>query len=88
MLIRWDTLLIAVAVTGGSMLIENSHRIDTAAPDDDVMATATDACIAARTAALDGWSRPTLGQSDEGYEVVSDDAAAALPPTPPACSSE
>ena len=36
MLARWDALLIiAVAVAGGSMLIENSHRLDTGAPDED-----------------------------------------------------
>ncbi len=86
MLIRWDSLLVAVAVAGGSMLIENSHRIDTAAPDDDVMATAPDACMEAHTAALYGWNREMISQADEGYEVAGDDAAAARPPS--VCSSD
>ena len=40
MLIKWDTLLVAVALVGGSVLIENSHRVDTGTPDDEVTASA------------------------------------------------
>jgi len=35
MIARWDVLLLAAALAGGSMLIENSHRLDTGAPDDE-----------------------------------------------------
>jgi hypothetical protein len=86
MFMRWDTLLIAAAVAGTSMLIESSHRIDTGAPDDEVVATAPDACIEAPAATLYGWNRPTLSQSDEGVEATSDDAA--VPAAPSACSDQ
>jgi hypothetical protein len=79
MLIKWDTLLIAIAVAGGSVLIENSHRIDTGAPDNEVVASPPDTCV---TATLH-WDRPTANASDDGYEVVSDSA------TPPVhCANE
>jgi hypothetical protein len=46
---RWDAILLATAVAGGSMLIENSHRLDTGAPDEEVVATrACDTVSAAR----------------------------------------
>ncbi len=49
MVARWDAILLATAVAGGSMLIENSHRLDTGAPDEEVVATrACDTLIAAR----------------------------------------
>jgi hypothetical protein len=45
---RWDAILLATAVAGGSMLIENSHRLDTGAPDEEVVAiSACDTVIAA-----------------------------------------
>jgi hypothetical protein len=49
MVAKWDAILLATAVAGGSMLIESSHRVDTGAPDEEVVATnACDAGIAAR----------------------------------------
>ena len=75
MLIRWDTLLIAAAVAGGSMLIENSHRVDTGAPDDEVVAAAPAACTDTRVEASTA-AQPTISQrSDDGAQVAHDDAA-------------
>jgi hypothetical protein len=49
MVARWDAILLATAVAGGSMLIENSHRLDTGAPDEEVVATsACETAISAR----------------------------------------
>jgi hypothetical protein len=49
MVARWDAILLATAVAGGSMLIENSHRLDTGAPDEEIVATsACDTVIAGR----------------------------------------
>jgi hypothetical protein len=41
MAVRWDTLLLAGMLAGGSVLIENSHRLDTGAPDEEIVATST-----------------------------------------------
>ncbi len=41
MIARWDVLLVAAALAGGSMLIESSHRLDTGAPDDEVAGAST-----------------------------------------------
>jgi hypothetical protein len=76
-MLRWDTLLVAVAVAGGSMLIESSHRVDTGAPDDEVVATAPADCTVVHAAYRDV-------QADERSEVQSDTA----PPVPAACSDQ
>jgi hypothetical protein len=39
MIARWDVLLLAAAVAGGSMLIENSRRLDTGAPNEEAEAS-------------------------------------------------
>ena len=39
MIARLDALVVAMSVLGGSMLIENSHRVDTGAPDEGLVAT-------------------------------------------------
>jgi hypothetical protein len=73
MVARWDAILLATAVAGGSMLIENSHRFDTGAPDEEVVATsACDTVIAARI-----WKQA----EDEGNDAVVAQA-------PPGCSSD
>ncbi len=41
MVVRWDAILLAVALAGGSLLIENSHRLDTGAPDEEVVGAGT-----------------------------------------------
>ena len=79
MLIKWDMLLVAVALVGGSVLIENSHRIDTGRPDDDVTATAPAAC--ADTQFTTGIESPV-----DAKDSAKDDAV--VPPALPACSDE
>jgi hypothetical protein len=71
MVARWDVLLLAAAVAGGSMLIENSHRLDTGAPDDEVVASST--CRDDQVTGY-GWNRRMLIDSDEGVDVAGDDA--------------
>jgi hypothetical protein len=80
MLIKWDTLLVAAALIGGSVLIENSHRVDTGTPDDEIMASAPAACIDTQvTASL-------VSGGDNSSDVVKDSPA--IPPALPACSDE
>ncbi len=76
MIARWDTLLLAAVLSGGSMLIEHSHRIDTAMAD-DTPALPASACP--DTSDL----TPGTG-SDSGVQVslsAADDDAV----VPPAC---
>jgi hypothetical protein len=80
MLIKWDTLLVAVAVLGGSVLIENSHRIDTGMPDDEVTATAPAACIDTQV----GLALASGNQAaDDGPDTARDSASAL-----PACTDQ
>jgi hypothetical protein len=44
MLARLDALVVVLSVAGGSMLIENSHRVDTGAPDEGLVAAAPALC--------------------------------------------
>jgi len=62
MIARWDALLLAAVLSGGSMLIENSHRIDTGAAD-DAMATLP-ACAPSVADRAD-----TASASDDGSET-------------------
>jgi hypothetical protein len=78
MVARWDVLLLAAALAGGSMLIENSHRLDTGAPDEEVVASST--CDSAAAERYD-WKPFTLPSGDTG-----DEAEAA--PTPSGCPSD
>ncbi len=49
MFVRWDAILLAAAVAGGSVLIENSHRLDTGAPDEEnIGATTCTSVVSAR----------------------------------------
>jgi len=45
MIARWDVLVLAAVLSGGSMMIENSHRVDTGLADD--AAAALPACTEA-----------------------------------------
>src|SRR5262249_27511271 len=36
--VRWDAVLVAAALAGGTVLIEHSHRLDAGAPDEAVAA--------------------------------------------------
>jgi len=72
MVARWDAILVAASVAGGSMLIENSHRVDTGAPDEEVVAaSACDTAIAERA-----WK-----PADEGNDTAAAQA-------PPGCPSD
>jgi hypothetical protein len=79
MVARWDALLVAAAVAGGSMLIENSHRLDTGAPDEEVVAIST--CSDTLAGDRDAWKPLTLPTGDESYDADA-------PQAPSACASE
>ena len=80
MVARWDALLVAAAVAGASMLIENSHRLDTGAPDEEVVATS--ACGDGLAGERYVWKPLTLPSTgDEGDEAGS-------APAPSGCVSE
>jgi hypothetical protein len=72
MVVRWDALLLAAVVAGGSMLIESSHRLDTGAPDEEVVASST--CHDDQLAMRYGWNRRALVDSDDGVEVAGGEA--------------
>jgi hypothetical protein len=84
MVVRWNALLLAAVVAGGSMLIESSHRLDTGAPDDQVVASST--CHDDQLAMRYGWNRRALVDSDDGVEVAGGDADKAQ--MPPGCPGE
>ena len=70
---RWDALLVAAIVSGGSLWIESSQRIDTGAADDVEAASPASLCTAAvadRPADLDPKGQPAW---------LSADGEAALP---------
>jgi hypothetical protein len=69
---RWDMLLAIAAVAGGTMLIEDSHRVDTGAPDDEVTASAPADCTVVYAI-----NRERMSEADEG--ALREKAAAALP---------
>jgi hypothetical protein len=81
MLARWDALLLAATVAGGSMLIENSHRLDTGAPDDDVVAIHEATCANAQRLSM----RHRLALDDDGESGQIDEATADAPSE---CSDE
>ena len=68
---KWDAVVLAAALMGGSVMIESSHRVDTGAPDDEVAAASTTACEDAEAYQMSGMRRGTVVYSDEGF-VVSD----------------
>jgi hypothetical protein len=59
MVARWDVLLVAAVLSGGSVMIENSHRVDTGLAD------------APAAAALPACAEPAAGRA----ESVSDNAS-------------
>jgi hypothetical protein len=78
---RWDVLVVAATLLGGSMMIESSHRVDTGAPDDAFAAAPLTACDDSRAYQAPGLTRSTEPGNDEGYSVSpSDDVA-------PGCAS-
>jgi len=74
MVARWDVMLLAAVLGGGSMLIENSHRLDTGAPDEEMVATS--ACEAGYS-----WKPAMLPSAGD-----ADDTDAA--PAPSGCGSQ
>ena len=85
MIARWDVLLLAAAVLGGSMMIESSHRLDTGASDEALVATP------AATACLDpqAYARASLKRdfgNEEGFSTAGADDNPALGVVP--CASE
>ena len=77
MAVRWDTLLLAGMLAGGSVLIENSHRLDTGAPDEEVVGAST--CDAAEHYV---WKPFTLPTGDD------DGDTAGAPPAPSGCPTD
>jgi hypothetical protein len=78
MAIRWDALILAGVLAGGSLLIENSHRLDTGAPDEEMVAASTCDGVAAERYEWKPFAQPT---SDDTDEIVSAKA-------PASCASE
>jgi hypothetical protein len=75
---RWDAVVLAATLLGGSMIIENSHRIDTGAPDDEVAAAPANACEEAEAYQMSGIRRGAVVTNDDGYAVS--DANDVAPP--------
>ena len=78
MVARWDALLLAGVLAGGSMLIENSHRLDTGAPDEEIVAASTCDTVAAERYA---WKPLTLPVGEDADESATAQA-------PSGCSSD
>jgi len=78
MVVRWNALLLAGVLAGGSMLIENSHRFDTGAPDVEIVAAST--CDGGAAGSY-VWRPFTLPTSEDGDETVSAQA-------PTGCTSD
>jgi hypothetical protein len=67
MIPRWDALLVAAIVSGGSLWIESSQRVDTGASDDVETASPASLCtapVADRPAALDPKDQPAWLSAD------------------------
>ena len=75
---KWDAVVLAVTLLGGSVMIESSHRVDTGAPDDVVAAAPTNACDDADAYQSSGMRRATIVYNDEGF-AVSDTTDTAAP---------
>jgi hypothetical protein len=57
----WNVLLVAAAVAGGAMLIENGQRVDTSPPDDEVIASEPAHCTVVRAVVY----QERISQTDE-----------------------
>ena len=80
MAIRWDALILASVLAGGSMLIENSHRLDTGAPDEEIVAASMCDSVAGERYAWKPFTQPTTSEDGD------DTASAAQAPT--ACTAD
>jgi len=63
---KWDAVILAATLLGGSVMIESSHRVDTGAPDDEVAAASATACDA-DAYQISGMRRGTIITNDEGF---------------------
>jgi hypothetical protein len=78
MIARLDALVIALSVAGGSMLIENNHRLDTGAPDEGLVAAPPttlcqpDRYILNRQTTLDVVFGPEAGESEDATDTTVD----------------
>jgi len=72
---RWDVILLATAIAGGSMLIESSHRLDTGAPDEEVAASSCEAGGAERYA----WKPVMLPNGDDAEKSEAAQARSGCP---------
>ena len=77
MVARWDVLLLAGVLAGSSMLIENSHRLDTGAPDVEAVAVST--CDAVAAERYD-WKPLTRPMGDDADETASAQAPSGCTP--------
>jgi hypothetical protein len=75
---KWDAVVLAATLLGGSVVIESSHRVDTGAPD-DVIGAAASAC----DYQLSGMRHGTDVTNDEGF--AASDATATDETTPNSC---
>ena len=73
---KWDVVVLAATLLGGSMVIESSHRVDTGAPDDAIATTPANACDDAHAYQLSGVRHGDDVYSDAGFAVseANDDA--------------
>ena len=75
---KWDAVVLAATLLGGSVLIESSHRVDTGAPDDEIAVASSTACEDAEAYQMSGMRRGAVVTSDEGF-AVSDTTDTATP---------
>ncbi|HEY2135135.1 MAG TPA: hypothetical protein VGH49_04565 [Xanthobacteraceae bacterium] len=83
MFARLDAFVVALSVLGGSVALENSHRLDTGAPDDGLVASASTACEDSasdtyRVSRQSGFDSAMVADSSES----NDDGADAAPGCP------
>ena len=79
MLARLDVLVVALSVAGGSMLLENSHRIDTGAPDEGLVAAAPTLCQDERAGRYDVNRQIALEGGGDAREPDDADATGPCP---------
>ena len=65
MVFKWDVLLLAGVLAGGWTLLEHSHRLDTGAPDEDIVAASTCDTVGAEHYDWKPLTRPTDADADE-----------------------
>jgi len=71
MIARWDVLLVAAVLAGASMMIENSHRVDTGLADD---AMAMPACTEPAAAHTEANASDDASDARYAISAADDDA--------------